>query len=275
MDLYYKIITYVLAGIFGLCVGSFLNVVIYRVPNGMSLATPSSHCPKCKYTLRWYDNIPVLSYIMLGGKCRSCKAHISFRYTAVEIANMLLWLLSVLIFWEMSIPLAIIAALTSTVFICVFFIDLEHKLVFDRFVIALAILGVAACFFDPYYSWISHVIGGVAGFLSFYLISVIFEKIRGKEGLGGGDIKLTGACGLILGWERLLLSIVIATVVASIVLVIVSKRAEKKSTEPDEDGDESVDTEYPFAPFLTAAFAISMFFGHALISAYLSLLGVS
>ena len=274
MDFYYTVVTYLLAGIFGLCVGSFLNVVIYRVPNGMSLATPSSHCPRCKYTLRWYDNIPVISYLMLGGKCRSCKAHISFRYTAVEIANMLLWLLSVALFWNISIPIAIIAALTSTVFICVFFIDLEHKLVFDRFVIALLLFGVASCFFDPYYSWLSHIIGGVAGFFSFYLISVLFTRIRGKEGLGGGDIKLTGAVGLILGWERLLLSIVIATVAASIVLVIISKRKEAETSESEDCIESEEDTEYPFAPFLTAAFAIALFFGNRIIDAYLSLLGV-
>ena len=110
-----------MASILGLCVGSFLNVVIYRVPNKMSLAYPPSHCTTCDYTLKWYDNIPVLSYIMLGGRCRSCKTHISFRYTAVEIANMLLWLLSVLLFWEESIAMAVIAALSSTLFICIFF----------------------------------------------------------------------------------------------------------------------------------------------------------
>ena len=276
MNTYYTVVTYVLAGLFGLCVGSFLNVVIYRVPNGMSLSTPSSHCPRCKYTLRWYDNIPVISYLMLGGKCRSCKARISPRYTAVEIANMLLWLLSVTLFWDKSIPLALISALASTIFICVFFIDLEHKLVFDRFVIALLALGVASCFFDLYYGWLSHIIGGAAGFLSFYLVSAAFEKLRGKEGLGGGDIKLTGAVGLILGWERLLLSIVIATVTASIVLVIISKRAERKKSaqEDSECEDSGADVEYPFAPFLTVAFAIALFFGHSIINGYLSLLGV-
>ena len=274
MDFYYTVVTYILAGVFGLCVGSFLNVVIYRVPNGMSLATPSSHCPRCKYTLRWYDNIPVISYLMLGGKCRSCKAHISFRYTAVEIVNMLLWLLSVALFWNISIPLSLIAALASTVFICVFFIDLEHKLVFDRFVIALLLLGVASCFFDPYYSWLSHIIGGAVGFCSFSLISALFVRIRGREGLGGGDIKLTGAVGLILGWERLLLSIVIATVAASIVLVIISKRKEARMTANDECIEQGEDVEYPFAPFLTVAFAIALFFGNRIIDAYLSLLGV-
>lgn len=262
MQNYYEIVTYIMSAVLGLCVGSFLNVVIYRVPNGMSLATPSSHCPKCKYMLKWYDNIPVLSYMMLRGKCRKCGEKISLRYTLTEVANMLLWILSALLFLEKSIPLAVIAALASSVMLCVFFIDIEHKLVFDRFVIMLAVLGVDAMFFDPYYGWISHLIGGIVGFISFYSIAAIFAKLRNKEGLGGGDIKLTAACGLLLGWQRLLLSVLIATVTASIVLLILSKK------------DKDEDTEYPFAPFLTGAFAISMFFGHDIISVYLSLLGL-
>ena len=103
MEHFYLICAYVLSGILGLCVGSFLNVVIYRWPNNMSIAKPSSHCPTCKYELRWYDNIPVLSYLMLGGKCRSCKTHISFRYTAVEVANTVLWLLCAFLFWRHSL----------------------------------------------------------------------------------------------------------------------------------------------------------------------------
>ena len=95
METYYLVCAYVLFGLVGLAIGSFLNVLIYRVPRGMSLAKPSSHCPTCGYSLRWYDNIPVLSYLMLGGKCRACREPISFRYTLVEVANMALSLLAV------------------------------------------------------------------------------------------------------------------------------------------------------------------------------------
>ena len=267
MEVYFEMVTYILAGLLGLCVGSFLNVVIYRTPEGMSLASPGSHCPKCKYVLKWYDNVPLISYLLLRGRCRSCGEKISFRYTAVELSNMLLWLLAVVMFWEKSILFACIAALASSLLICVFFIDLEHKLVFDRFVLLLGALGMGTMFTDPHYGWLSHLIGGIAGFASFYGIALLYTKVRGNEGLGGGDIKLTAVCGLLLGWQRLLLSILLATVAASIVLVILSRRAGAE----DEEGENG---EYPFAPFLTSAFAIALFWGSDLITAYLSLLGV-
>ncbi len=260
LEAYYRIVTYVLTAAFGLCVGSFLNVVIYRVPLGMRLDKPSSHCPTCNYSLRWYDNIPVLSYIILGGKCRKCKQKISFRYTAVEIANTLGWILSVFMFWEKSIPFAILAALTFSVLICVFFIDLYHMLVFDRFVIILAALGVAATVFDPDYVWWSHLIGAAAGFLLFYGVFALFYLFTKREAMGGGDIKLALVMGLLLGWERLALSLFIAFVLGALVLVTLSR------VRRDERG-----AEYPFAPFLCVGFAAALFFGKAIIDGYLGL----
>ena len=262
METFYFVCACVLSAIVGLCVGSFLNVVIYRLPNKMSLAKPGSHCPNCKYELRWYDNIPVLSYIILGGKCRSCKEHISFRYTAVEISCSLLWLFCVLLFWEQSVVLTCIYIAVCTLFICVFFIDLERKIIFDRFQIMLLILGVASIFFDKSCAWYSHIIGGVCGFAVFLLVSILFEKLVGREGLGGGDVKLAGVVGLLLGWEKLLLGLLIATIPAAIILLILSK---------GKDGEER---EFPFAPFLVVGFGISMLVGNQIIAWYLSLLGL-
>lgn len=261
MNDYYLIVTYILGGILGLCVGSFLNVVIYRVPEGMSLASPPSHCPRCKYSLKWYDNIPVLSYIILGGKCRSCKTHISFRYTAVELTNTLLWLLSVYAYAKDNLPYAIICALGCSVLVCIFFIDLEHKIIPDRFQIILGLLGIAAIFFDKNTQWYSHLVGAAAGGTVFGLVAYFGSRKYGKEALGGGDIKLSIVSGLLLGWEKFLVAMLVATVGGSIILL--SLRAKK---------DQAKDTEYPFAPFITAGIAFALFFGDKLIDAYVSLI---
>ncbi len=263
LEVYFKIVTYVLAIVVGLCIGSFLNVVIYRLPNNMSLAKPSSHCPKCNYVLKWYDNIPVLSYLILGGKCRSCKEKISFRYTFVELITALLFGLSVFTFWETSIPLALIYMAVSAVFVCIFFIDLEHKIIFDRFQIMLLILAVASIFFDSY-GWLSHVLGGVIGFTVFFLVAFIFEKGFKKEGLGGGDVKLVGVVGLLIGWERLLLSMLASTIPAVIILLILSAK---------NSGAAEEEKQFPFAPFLVFGFLVAIFFGTPIINWYLNLLG--
>ncbi len=254
-------IIYTLVAILGLCVGSFLNVVIYRVPLGMSVAFPGSHCPKCDYNLRWYDNIPVLSYLILGGKCRKCREHISIRYTLVEIANMLLWLLSAILFWKESIVYACVAMIASSVLICIFFIDLEHMLIFNRFTLTIVALGLVAMFFDNYTTILDHVIGGVSGalvFVGLYFGSILVLK---KEGFGWGDVKLVAAAGLLLGWQKLILSMLIASVSACIVLLLV------KLINKDENGKE-----YPFAPFIVAGIMTSLLVGAPIITWYMNLI---
>jgi len=262
MDGFYLICTYVLSAVVGLCIGSFLNVVIYRLPQNMSLSKPRSRCTHCGYELRWYDNIPLLSYIILGGRCRKCKKHISLRYTIVELSNMLLWLLTAFLFAEKNLPLAIIYMIALSVFICIFFIDLEHKIIFDRFQVILLVLGVISIFFDKDYNWLSHLIGGVGGFLVFFLIAWAYEKICQVEGLGGGDVKLAGVVGLLLGWERLLFGLVAATIPAAVILLILSR------------GKEGESRQFPFAPFLTIGFAVSMLFGTQILDWYISLFGL-
>ena len=263
MEEYYRIVAYILAGILGVCVGSFLNVVIYRLPRGMRLDKPGSHCTRCDYSLRWYDNIPVISYLMLGGKCRKCKEPISPRYTLVEISNMLLWLLSVYMFWDDGIFFTVLVALCSSVLISVFFIDLENMIVPDSHVLILLLLGIGTVFTDPDYPWYSHLIGAAAGFAFFYGIFALFYYLLKKDALGGGDIKLALAMGLFLGWERLLLSLVIASVSGAVTLSALSliRKAER-------------DKEYPFAPFLAVGFALAMFFGADIIDFYLALMGL-
>lgn len=257
----YDIYAYVLFGVFGLCIGSFLNVVIYRLPLGMSLAKPNSHCTKCNYFLKWYDNIPVLSYLMLGGKCRKCKEKISPRYTLVEIFTCVCFLLSAFLFWKTSPIYAIVCALTSCMLICVFFIDLEHLIILDRFHIFIALLGVVAIFYDNYTVWYDHLIGSVAGggvFLLIYYGAILALK---KEGLGFGDVKLAFATGLLLGWQRFILAILIASILACFVLIPIKHL--KKNPEH---------TEYPFGPFISVGVLISLLYGANIITWYVSLL---
>ena len=261
MDAY--ILALIFAGVLGLCVGSFLNVVIYRVPNEMNLATPASHCPKCNYQLKWYDNIPVLSYLMLGGKCRKCKEHISFRYTIVEIVNALLWVLSVVMFWEKSIFYTVLVALACSVLICMFFVDLEHMIIPDSFQIALLIIAVAGCFvsFDGIDDWKSKLIGMAVSGCLFLLLHIGCIVILKKDGLGGGDVKLMAVCGLLLGLANTFLVILIGSVTACLLLLFI-KRVK---------GYENY-KEYPFAPFLTIGMLIALFFGSQVISWYMGLI---
>jgi len=254
---------YILAGVLGLCVGSFLNVVIYRVPNGMNLAKPDSHCTTCDYVLRWYDNIPVLSYVILGGKCRKCGQRISPRYMLVEILNAVLWLLAVHLFWELSIVYAVLAAVVLSTLVCIFFIDLEHMLIFDRFQLILLAAGITAVFFDSHTEWYDHLIGAVVAGGLFLLLYYLAIWVLGKEGLGFGDVKLAFIAGVLLGWQKMLLALLVASVGASIILLILKKVR----------GDE-VGKEYPFGPFLAVGIGLAILVGDPIISWYLSLLGL-
>lgn len=264
------IIIYILTGIIGLSVGSFLNVVIYRVPLEMNVATPGSHCPKCSYKLKWYDNIPVISYIILRGKCRSCKEPISIRYTIVEVVTMLLWLAAVLRFIDESYIFTAIAMLAIVAFIAVFFIDLEHQIIPDRFNIMILVLGVLALVANLVFKnnallndgipWEDRLLGLVIGGLFFLIFRYGSILILKREALGFGDVKLVAACGLLLGWKNLFVAILVSSVIASIVLLIVRKKK-----------NDSKYTEYPFAPFLIFGMTFAMFLGTYIVDWYVSL----
>ena len=251
------ICVYILSGLLGLCVGSFLNVVIYRLPNNMSLANPGSHCTSCQYSLRWYDNIPVVSYLLLGGKCRKCKSRISPRYMLVELLNSVLWVLSVALFWESSVVYACAAAIVSSALICIFFIDLEHMLIYNRFTLIVAAGGIAAMFTDSGTAWYDHLIGAAAGGLIFLALYYGAIAVLKKEGLGFGDVKYAAAAGLLLGWQKFILAMLLASVVAAIVMSALNRtqKADKQ-------------TEHPFGPYLTAGTLIAMLAGDAIIAWY-------
>ena len=268
MERYYLVCTYLLAGVFGLCFGSFMNVLIYRLPRGMNIAKPASHCPVCGAAIRWYDNIPVLSYLLLRGKCRNCKAPISFRYTVVETLNCLLWIFAVTRFYSQGLVSVLCNAVALSCLTVAFFSDLETMIVPDSMTVgvafaALGLLISGAAGNPTDVSMLDRAIGAIAGLVFFGLLYFGFLRIKKKEGLGFGDVKLTGATGLLLGWKNLLLSLILASLSACVFLLIRRSRTRKTP-----GGEEK---EFPFAPFLTASAAVCLFFGNAIVASYLGL----
>ncbi len=252
----YILSIYILIFLCGLAVGSFLNVLVWRVPRTESIVLPPSHCTSCGERLRWYDNIPILSYIILGGKCRFCKEKISLRYPLIELLNAVLWVISALIFKDAPIY-ALVSATSASILIAIAFIDLEFMLIFNRFSLSLAALGIISMHFDGYTVWYDHLIGLGAAALLFFGVYYIFLALVGREGMGLGDVKLACAAGLLLGWQKFLVALILSSVIASIVLLLVRKCR----------GD-SREKEYPFGPFLALGICFSMLFGAELIGIY-------
>lgn len=263
MDTYIRCVIYVIAVLLGLCIGSFINVVIYRLPRKMSLAYPASHCTSCGYSLRWYDNVPLFSYIFLGGKCRRCKARISPRYFVVELLNAFFYAASVTIFGHTpkGVAVAAVLAIATSLLICVFCIDLEHMIIYNRFSLGLAFCGVALMFLDEHLIWYERLVGAAVGGLSFSAIYYLALLILKKEGLGFGDVKLAAATGLFLGWQKFILAILIASVCGSVVMLSLKAiRKEKESRE------------YPFGPFISTGAVFAIFCGDAVINWYTKLI---
>ncbi len=261
MDPYIFICACVLSGLLGLCVGSFLNVVIYRLPRGMSLSRPASHCTKCDYQLKWYDNVPVVSWVMLGGRCRKCREPISIRYTVVELSNTALWLLSVVLFWKESPLYAVVCAVVCSVLICIFYIDLEHMLIYNRFVLLVAAAGLITMFHDSYTEPADHVIGALVGGGVFALLYFGAIALLKREAMGFADVKLAAAAGLLLGWQKLILAILAASVVGSLVLVILNRVK-----------GQDRNTEYPFGPFIVGGMLLALLAGEAILTWYVGLI---
>ncbi len=271
IETYYRLTATVITVLLGLCVGSFLNVVIYRLPNNMSLSFPASHCPKCNYKLKWYDNIPLLSYLILGGKCRSCKDKISPRYITVELLNCILWLLCLFVFGYRdvrSVVMTLCAAIACSMCICIALIDFEHKIIFDRFHIILIVFGLLFALFESNFSFKQIVLNILTGFVCFglfWILGFIVGKMKNAEAMGGGDMKFVFSAGIFLGASRSLLLLLVASVTAS-VFILVSKAKDGKENEED--------IQYPFGPFLSFGFVTALMFGEIIINTYMKLLGM-
>ena len=234
------------AAFLGLVLGSFFNVVIHRLPKQESVVLPRSHCPRCLTPIRWYDNLPLLSYLFLGGRCRSCKAPISLRYPLVEALGALLLPYVVLRFgigWE-----TLRIFLFASTFLILFFTDLESRILPDELTLGGVLLAFGCSFFldDP--NWKGSLFGATLGFLILWGAYLFHLKWKKKEGLGWGDIKLILLIGALFGPFRMLWILITASLIGLIVglgVIVLFKRGR--------------DYELPFGSFLALASILFLF----------------
>ena len=251
---------YVIAFVFGAVVGSFLNVCIYRLPKGESVVFPPSHCPGCDSRIAWYDNVPVVSYLLLRGRCRSCRASISPQYPLVEAINALLTLF---LFVQFGLSFAfLVLFLFCSALVVITFIDLEHQIIPDVISLPGIIAGFAFSFFIPQLGWKSSLIGILVGGGSLYLVATLYQLFTGKEGMGGGDIKLLAMMGAFFGWKAVPFIIFVSSLVGSVIgitVMLVQKKDAKLAI--------------PFGPFLALGAVLYIFFGRQVIDWYLNIGG--
>ena len=262
---------------FGCVIASFLNVVIWRVPRGESIVSPPSHCPRCDSKIKWYQNIPVVSYLALGGRCSNCKAHISLRYPTVELLGGLLFLATSVKFGMLSVALWIWVALM----IIGTFIDIDHKLLPDfvtvgGMILGLVINGAISCFPVPgaefFFSCqffklpiLNSIVGLAVGFGSLLLVRQLGTMAFRREAMGMGDVFLMGAVGAMFGPVAVLFSIMFSAVLGSVVGVALILFGKSKT---------GTFIEIPYGPYIYSAVTLWMFYGPELVHMYLSLLKI-
>jgi leader peptidase (prepilin peptidase)/N-methyltransferase len=230
----------VTAFLVGLCIGSFLNVVIARMPENVSVVSPRSRCPRCGAGIAWYDNLPVVSWLLLMGKCRNCKVPISIRYPTVELLTGLLFLSVYRLYgftWLTPFYMVFVALL-----VVVAYIDLDTWEIYLELVVPGMVLGIVQSFLNPKMTWFDSAVGAAAGFGIFALVAVLGRLAFKKEALGQGDWWLLGMIGAFLGWKALLPVILFASLQGSVVgiLLIVLGRGQPGPDEATADKQQSV-----------------------------------
>lgn len=244
--------------VLGLLLGSFANVVIIRMPAGLSVVTPRSHCGNCKKLIPWYDNIPFFSWFVLRGKCRNCKTPFSIRYALVELLMALAFLaiyLKVGVSWLLLEYLVFVFGL-----ITVSFIDIDHMILPDEFTLSGIVIGLLGAFLNPEREFISALWGVLLGGGFLWAIAVIYQAIRKQEGMGGGDIKLLAWMGALLGWTSIPFIILTSSLVGTLVGLLQMRKA----------GD-GLSTAIPFGPFLALGALIYILAGEEITEAYIRL----
>jgi leader peptidase (prepilin peptidase)/N-methyltransferase len=245
--------------ILGLCIGSFLNVCIYRVPASQSIARPRSLCPNCSTAIAFYDNIPIFSYLWLKGRCRHCKVTIGLRYPTVELLGGMFALATFLKFGltvEALIYYVFIASL-----LVVTFIDLDHQIIPDVITLPGIPLFFAASFAIPTVAYKDALLGILIGGGSLYLVAWAYYQITKKDGMGGGDIKLLAMMGALVGWQGVVFTIFVSSLVGTLSGLAVMLQSRK-----------GMKLAVPFGPFLALGAISYIFFGTQMISWYYNLL---
>lgn len=248
----------ILIFILGLIVGSFLNVCIYRIPRRESVISPRSHCVSCGKTIPWYDNIPLLSFLLLNGRCRFCKARISFIYFTVELLTALLCLL-IFMHFGLSMKFVIFAALGCAL-IVISFIDLKIQEIPDEITIPGIAIGVLLSFIFPELilqksnlsGLFQSILGMVVGGAIIYLMGIFGKALFKKEAMGGGDVKLMAMLGAFLGWRLILLTFFLAPFFGSVVGIILKIKHKAEVI--------------PYGPHLSVAGIIAMLWGEKILS---------
>lgn len=243
----------------GLCIGSFLNVVIARLPQEKSIVHPPSACPVCDYRLRWYDNIPLISYLILRAKCRQCKTRISLRYPVVEL---LTGFFAFLCYYRFNLTMQ---ALVYFVFICfllvITYIDLDHFIIPDILSLPAIPIFFLASFLLPDFTWKDSLFGILAGGGGLFLLAWIYYLITGNDGMGGGDIKLLGGIGAALGLTGALFTVFVSALLGTVIglAIMVAQK-------------ESGKLKIPFGPFLSIGAICYIFFGPQILWWYFSMM---
>lgn len=252
----------IIAFIFGTCIGSFLNVCIYRIPSKKSVVFPGSFCPNCKNEIPFYYNVPILSYLILMGRCKFCKISISLRYPMIEA---LTGFFAVAVYARFGLTLvSLYWFVFIAVLITISFIDLDHQIIPDIISLPGIIVFASSFYFLPDMTWQTTLLGIFAGGGSLLAVAFLYSLIRKQEGMGGGDIKLLAMIGAAVGIKGILFTIFAGSLLgtaAGVIMMIYNRIS-------------SIQFKIPFGPFLSMGAVLYIFFGHQIITWYISLLRV-
>lgn len=255
---------YMAAAFLGACVGSFLNVCIQRLPYGESVIWPPSHCRRCSRRLSWWENIPIISYLILRGRCRTCKGRISPVYVVVELLSLFLSVACWMYFQNVVLYAAYFFLLVAPLIVMAF-IDLEHRVIPNILSIPGIAVGFGVHMLDagaPFLAQaaVDSAIGTVVGGGFLFLVALAYERMRRQEGLGGGDVKLAAMLGAFFGWRAIIFILLMGSLMGSLVGLVIMIATKK-----------NMRLALPFGPFLAGAALVHLFFGTRFITWYLGL----